>query len=83
MLLSGHTLNLQSWLTVHSRFEFVLAMLALVPLFVLWRRRHALAAALMAGPFVLVSMPGPMLAVHACSEPGRRAGCGTGSPGGW
>ena len=38
VLLSGHTLNLQSWLTVHSRFEFVLAMVALVPLFVLWRR---------------------------------------------
>ncbi len=71
VLLSGHTLNLQSWLTVHSRFEFVLAMLALVPLFVLWRRRHALAAALMAGPFVLVSMPGPMLAVHAVFGAGQ------------
>ena len=71
MLLSGHTLNLQSWLTVHARFEFVLAMLALVPLFVLWRRRHALTAALMAGPFVLVSMPGPMLAVHSVFGAGQ------------
>jgi hypothetical protein len=71
VLLSGHTLNLESWLTVHTRFEFVLAMLALVPLFVLWRRRHALAAALMAGPFVLVSMPGPMVAVHSVFGAGQ------------
>ncbi len=71
VLWHGRPLALQASVIVHGRTEFLAALVAVVPLLVLWRGRHAFAAALMAGALALVALPGVMTLVEALFGAGQ------------
>jgi hypothetical protein len=71
VLWQGRPVALQASLIVHDRPEFLVALLAVVPLLVLWRGRHVFAAALMAGALALTAFPGAMALIESVFGAGQ------------
>ena len=64
----GHqAISLTTVNVVHGRVLAELALAAMLALLVAWRRRYGFAAAIMAGPLVLVAFPGIMAVLNAAA----------------
>lgn len=62
-----HAISLTTRNVVHGRILVELALAAMVVLLLAWKRRYGLAGAIMAGPLVLVALPGPMAVLNSAA----------------
>ena len=60
-----HAVSLTTSNIIHSRVLAELALVAMLALLLAWRRRYGLAGAIMAGPIVLLCLPGPMAVLNS------------------
>ena len=60
-----HAISLTTRNIVHGQLLVELALVAMLVLLLAWKRRYGLAGAIMAGPMVLIALPGPMAVLNA------------------